>query len=151
MGRCEKCSQNVSVRLDRGQGIIEGLAVIYHCDGNPLTFEEAEAMFEDSQGLRSILLREDTRLVRLDEDRFGIQFKNTYVVRICQNGCYVLNSSRRMNEDVAKVIADYTPVEVKIIDCEWKYAHNFVKFNDLDVVDSVGDLLPRFKTPNREI
>lgn len=161
-GRCKTCGFTVTVNTNSlARTPIEGPALLYHCAGQPFSFEEAQDFFEGIKA-KSVLLEPDVRLVPLASDRFGIQYKNTYLIRICSNGCFIFNSSSRMNEEVARIISAYSPVRLIKHGVEWFYhnasdewisdesnARDLKPFKDLDVVDSLGQLQPRVKAKAR--
>lgn len=143
---------------------MQGAAFMLHCDGNPITFDEAEDLLEQAHS-NVVLLEIDVRLVKLAQDCYGIQFKNTYIARIRQNGVYVLNACGRMNEHIAEVFRKFTPVTLCKIGLQWFYKtvkegltpndddENLVEhipYNDLDVVDSAGMLMPKPKVRYRQ-
>jgi hypothetical protein len=159
-GRCKRCGFTVTVNTNPlAKQPIQGPAVLFHCDGQALTFDEAEEMFtEAAEGTRSIPLGVDLRLVQLASDRYGVQFKNTYIIRICANGYYILNTAGRINEELAKIISCYTPVRLVQNGSSWFYAAStdvwvsdeanatdLTPYRDLDIVDSAGELQPRVK------
>ncbi len=135
---------------------IDGVAIHVHCLGQPMTFDEAVDMFKDQPGTHHVYLCLDTRLVRLAPDRFAIQYKNTYVVRICLNGHYILNACGKMNVEIAKIFNDFTPVEIKQFGSTWGYTapdrdgdSQFSEiYHDLDIVNSVGELVNHNKVEN---
>ena len=51
--------------------------------------------------------------MQLSPDRFGIQVFNTYVVRIADNGVWILNWEHAMTQGIAAIIAEYSPVKIK--------------------------------------
>lgn len=116
-----------------------------------LTFASALKLFEAREGRsKSARLEFNLRLVRLAPDLFGVQFHNTYVVRIWENGHYSLNSSGRRTEAVMKVINHYSPAKLRLPSqsskrrTEWEYP-NGNPYADFDIIDSEGKLVG-FKT-----
>ncbi len=154
-GACKLCRYPVSVdnRPSKHSPPFNGLALTAHCPGQILTFAEAEAFFKDLPPTgSSVPLGNDLRLVRLSPDRFGIQYKNTYIVRVCDNGTFILNSSGKMNQQIADIINNYTPADLRFHKTpEGKfdgfYYHGGrtadARFNDMDTVDMTGTVLPR--------
>jgi hypothetical protein len=82
-------------------------------NGRVLTFQQAKELYATRpRGRNSKELEPGIRLVRLSADRFGIQFKNTYLVRICDNGLFVLNTSGRPSNAALEVVNRFSPATV---------------------------------------
>lgn len=147
---CQECHAAGLIHEDRrGLLTFKGALKSTHCPAaSAMTFMEATAMFNmrDDQSSKSHLMRPDERLVRLDNERYAVQFKNTFVVRICGNGHYVLNTSGRMTPQIIKVLEMYSPIkrlraELGTTNPRWEYQDQYGRFHwftDNMVVDWVG-------------
>lgn len=86
---------------------------LFEVDGNStvITFEKAALLYErrGNKKVRSAELGYRTRIVQLSNDRYGIQFYNAYVIRICEDGNFILSAGIELKEYTAEVINLYTP------------------------------------------
>ena len=107
-----------------------------------LTFAQAARKFADRpRGHKSLRLEWNIRLVCLDEDTFGVQFRNTYLVRIRRSGHWTLNTCYRRTAEALKVINAYSPAQLSwtapVKPPRWIY-RNGVEFQDYDTVGTDG-------------
>jgi len=106
-----------------------------------LTFEQALELYRTrTDRRRSVLLAPHTRLVPLAEDRFGVQYYNTYVIRILKNGLYVINVASRLCEEVVDVVATYSPLKLVRKGGGWVNQHG-QDFHNSSVVNAKGELV----------
>lgn len=141
---CERCRLTASyaIRPEPRESPVKGAALVYHCEGNPLTYDEIWQMFDEAGHPRSIILGPDLRLVILAEDRYGLQFRNTYLLRISQNGMFVYNTNGRKTPEALKVLNAYGPVELSPVGCSgWEFPDG-TPYRDLCVVDLAGSVMP---------
>ncbi len=104
-----------------------------------LTFEQAEKLYAERpvKKKRSVLLASGVYLLQLTEDRYAVQVFNTYAVRICRNGCYILNMGRNKSLQIAEVISKYSPTRLALTNSVWMDQHR-QPFQNSCVVDSNG-------------
>lgn len=114
-----------------------------------LTFESARKMFEVREGRsKSVRLEFNLRLVRLAPDLFGIQFHNSYLIRLWRDDTYTLNTAGHRTESARAVINAYSPAGLRLPNLssrrrtEWKYSDGS-DYADFDQIDSSGKLVRR--------
>lgn len=103
-----------------------------------LTFAKAESLFataRDSSSGKPIATA--TRLVKIDNDSYGIRYHATVVVTISRNGSYKLNSGGYRTKTTKLRINDWSPATVYQKDCKW-YLADGRPFTDGMTVDSNG-------------
>ena len=101
-----------------------------------MTFREALEIVDKAK--RAVHLPEaDTRLVKLSKERIGVQYHNTYIVRIQKDGNYVLAASKR-DEATLFRLNFYSPAKIIIgSNSEW-FMQDGLRFTDYIVIDSDG-------------
>ena len=145
VGGCIDCCLPCVVQHVPGRprgAFMTGLALNDHCEGKHICYTEARYLSSLRPSKRgSVPLGINLRLVELSSDTYGLQYHNTYVVRISQSGVYVLNPVRR-DEETLKVLNSYTPVELELVGGQFYYKQTKQLCANLDTIDSLGNYLP---------
>lgn len=137
--KCAMCGYVGSVHVQSGKKY--GLFAI-RCAGvsdHLLTFEQARNLYQGRRvkKKRSIICEPGVYLLEVAKDRYAVQFANTYCVRICENGAYVINSGSRMTPELAAVISRYSPLRLQPDGDWWKDQHG-ERFQNSCVVNADG-------------
>lgn len=102
-----------------------------------MTFFEAQKIIKNRQTKK---IKNNTYLVKIDEDTIGVRLHDTIIIKIHRNGAYTLNSNGWRTITTKQRINEYCPVHVHQKRFRWYVGTEEHPFFDGIIVKQIGDL-----------
>lgn len=102
-----------------------------------MTFDDAKKIIKNRQTKK---IKNNTYLVKIDEETIGVKLHATIVVKIHKNGAYTLNSDGWQTVTTKQRINEYCPIQVYQKRFRWYVGTEEHPFFDGIVVKEIGGL-----------
>lgn len=102
-----------------------------------MTFLEAQKIIKNRQSKK---IKNNTYLIKINDDSIGVKLHNTIVVTIHKNGSYTLNTNGWRTVTTKQRINQYCPIGVYQRKNRWYVGTESHPFFDGMIVKKIGDL-----------